>query len=57
MELMPLTARSILWKEYGIVLPNFDGDDAVNAIIKHSMETKRQEYENKRATRKSEHYG
>lgn len=56
-ELVPISVRRLLWKEYGIVLPDFTGDDAIDALILNDAEKQReQELERKRA-RQINNYG
>lgn len=43
-----LQVRRLLYKDYGIVLPGFDGDDALDAMVWNQVENKRQEIINSR---------
>lgn len=43
LEFAAMNARRILWQDYGIVVPGFDGEDALDALIWHNVETQRQE--------------
>ncbi len=48
LEFLPLNARRILWEEYGVVLPGFSGDDAIDALRLHALENRRREVENRK---------
>lgn len=52
LEFLPLNARRILWEEYGVVLPGFDGDDALDALRLHRLESKRKEVEDRKMKNK-----
>jgi hypothetical protein len=43
-----LETRELLWTKYGVVLPGFDGDDAILALIVNGLKSKRQEYLNRK---------
>lgn len=57
MEFLSLNARRVLWQEYGVVVPGFDGEDAINAIILHGAEVKRREREQRRIAQHNKDFG